>query len=240
MLDRPFQPYGKQGVPTFPHVHRNDSKVLIVTGKRVDTIESTGAILQKWKKYSEKSVIRLTSVQIFLSQIENFCRHSASMKVRPYGEPHSGLSQALYRIPVGDQEMLSSDTGKMQRSTMESEAGYKALHSYIEISNNSSLRLFLEDSGFAGNWAILGPYLSVLYRMSGRRPFITKNGYLDINPANLKPNDQLCIFIGAHTPYIIRALGNDCYLLVGDAYVYGVMDGKFMENNSAEATFLIE
>jgi hypothetical protein len=41
----------------------------------------------------------------------------------------------------------------------------------------------------------------------------------------MQPGDLVCILFGGITPFILRAK-DDYYALVGDAYVYGLMEGE--------------
>jgi hypothetical protein len=73
----------------------------------------------------------------------------------------------------------------------------------------------------------------LLYMEGGRpmKPFITKTGYIGLGPISMQPNDIVCIFLGARVPHILRRRqdGRAGHLFVGDAFVYGLMDGEFMK-----------
>lgn len=69
------------------------------------------------------------------------------------------------------------------------------------------------------------------------RFFVTKKGYIGIGPPNAQPGDQVWIFHGGNVPFITRKTeennisdGHHNMLLVGDAYVHGIMDGEAMQN----------
>ena len=59
-----------------------------------------------------------------------------------------------------------------------------------------------------------------------RRLSITEKRYLGLHPrANI--GDQICVFIGACVPFVIRKLGGrNEYQLVGKCYVHDIMDGE--------------
>jgi hypothetical protein len=76
--------------------------------------------------------------------------------------------------------------------------------------------------------------------------FITKQGYLGLGPANIRSGDKFFILLGAPTPFILRDAGErevrwmvhqpeygsrqqECFEVVGDAYVHGLMDGEAMQ-----------
>jgi hypothetical protein len=62
--------------------------------------------------------------------------------------------------------------------------------------------------------------------ISGRRIMATETGFIGLAPPNAKPTDIVCIFLGAPVPIILRPHSGGNYNLVGECYVYGVMDGE--------------
>ncbi|KAH6706493.1 heterokaryon incompatibility protein-domain-containing protein [Leptodontidium sp. MPI-SDFR-AT-0119] len=75
--------------------------------------------------------------------------------------------------------------------------------------------------------------------MQGRRFFITSRGLLGIGPGRLGPGHTVAVLFGLRTPFVIELLtGNFEARLMGDAYVYGVMDGEaFNMPEAAEREF---
>ena len=69
-----------------------------------------------------------------------------------------------------------------------------------------------------------------------RRFFITEQGYMGLGPKEMKPGDEIAVLVGGHTPFVLRRAGEkvigsavgikQCYTLVGDCYVHGLMDGE--------------
>jgi hypothetical protein len=51
----------------------------------------------------------------------------------------------------------------------------------------------------------------------GRTFFRTSRGYFGLGPPDSQPDDIVCIFLGGVVPYILRAKGGDCYVLVGES-----------------------
>lgn len=78
-----------------------------------------------------------------------------------------------------------------------------------------------EDDGIAGTFA----YHTQMGLTSWRRSFfLTRNGYMGIGPYFLRPTDIVVRFHGAGTPFVVRKLRTGNYLLVGEAYVHGMME----------------
>jgi hypothetical protein len=72
----------------------------------------------------------------------------------------------------------------------------------------------------------LGNFLIAARSMSLRRSvFTTAQGYIGLRPKSLRVGDVVCVLLGAGASFILRA-EDDYYLLGGECYVYGIMDGK--------------
>ncbi|GFF27726.1 heterokaryon incompatibility protein 6, OR allele [Aspergillus udagawae] len=65
--------------------------------------------------------------------------------------------------------------------------------------------------------------------MANRQVFTTKRGFLGIGPRALREGDICCILFGAMVPIMLRRKPNSRYVLVGESYVHGIMQGETME-----------
>jgi ankyrin repeat protein len=64
-----------------------------------------------------------------------------------------------------------------------------------------------------------------------RKPFGTTRGYVGIAPSRTSQGDVICVLLGCSVPVILRKMhqiGN-CYELIGESYVHGIMDGEALE-----------
>ena len=62
--------------------------------------------------------------------------------------------------------------------------------------------------------------------------FGTQKGYFGLGPADLAEGDLVCVLFGCSVPHLLRKKGNG-YLLVGEAYVHGIMDGEAIDTEMA-------
>jgi hypothetical protein len=76
---------------------------------------------------------------------------------------------------------------------------------------------------------------------SSIRPFMTEQGYIAVGPGTSEPGDIVCIFHGSNVPHVLRPRSNDQggYILLGETYVHGVMDGEFVRTNPGSTIFEI-
>lgn len=63
-------------------------------------------------------------------------------------------------------------------------------------------------------------------RATGRSFFTTSSGYMGTGPPYARPGDKVCVFQGLNVPFLLRPNG-DGYLLVGEAFVLGLMNGEY-------------
>lgn len=55
--------------------------------------------------------------------------------------------------------------------------------------------------------------------------FMSSKGYLGLGPKGLLSSDIICIMLGCSVPVVLRKV-QDHFLLVGECYVHGLMDGE--------------
>jgi hypothetical protein len=83
------------------------------------------------------------------------------------------------------------------------------------------------------NWCL--PYIVQAWgRICARTFCITRRGLLVIGPYRAKEGDTISTLYGVSLPIVLRKRENGEYLVVGDAYVHGIMKGQVMENGRGE------
>jgi hypothetical protein len=102
---------------------------------------------------------------------------------------------------------------------------FKASAKKISVDDKVKHRMFDEAIPHVGNRVV----------------FTTANGYAGLGPHGLKKGDRICIILGAATPFIIRESelvertgnkdmvhGDGMFVLVGECYIHGLMEGEGM------------
>jgi hypothetical protein len=64
--------------------------------------------------------------------------------------------------------------------------------------------------------------------LAQRRFMVTKSGYMGLVPILTEVGDVICVLFGCDTPLVLRPV-NDYYILIGECYVYGLMDGELVD-----------
>jgi hypothetical protein len=63
--------------------------------------------------------------------------------------------------------------------------------------------------------------------------FLTRLGYMGVASIGLAPGDLVCLVEGFSVPLILRPIENNSHILVGSAYIYGMMDGELWRKEEA-------
>jgi hypothetical protein len=66
-----------------------------------------------------------------------------------------------------------------------------------------------------------------IHRWSSKRRFcITNSGALACVPKTSRHGDIICVLFGGEVPYVLRPTGTGRYLVVGECYLHGIMNGE--------------
>ncbi|GAB1317842.1 hypothetical protein MFIFM68171_08052 [Madurella fahalii] len=87
--------------------------------------------------------------------------------------------------------------------------------------------------------------LTMVRVANGRCAFVMAGGWLGFDPPSMKPGDVVVVFAGAGVPFVIRPDGcTGAFLLVGEAYVAGLMHGELFDQcpafNAQDNEYTIE
>jgi hypothetical protein len=110
------------------------------------------------------------------------------------------MAQVFWR---GDGDVLASDEDEENDISGQLREQNQRIRNY---------RKSLVDESVGGNWNF----------------FISPEGYVGLAHCRAQHSDQICILPGASVPFILRREGEH-YLLVGEAYVHGLMKGEAIE-----------
>jgi hypothetical protein len=85
---------------------------------------------------------------------------------------------------------------------------------------------------------------TILYEECGdykRAFFVSDSGFMGFAPRAALPGDAVCVLHGATTPFVLRRDGGGGYWkLLGECYVFGIMNGEVMEELPAAEELIFE
>jgi len=74
--------------------------------------------------------------------------------------------------------------------------------------------------------------LEIDAKMAQRTIFTTRNGQLGTGLRHTRKGDEVWVLEGGRVPYILRSKGHQ-YELVGDAYIYEIINGEAVKNRES-------
>ncbi|GKT41051.1 heterokaryon incompatibility protein 6, OR allele [Colletotrichum spaethianum] len=221
------------GDSTVEVVHTDDPCVLGIRGLVVDTIEETGDVWE-WEAGSEARAKHLQT-------IKTFCEKPLENEHEIY-ETSERRTEAVWRVPVGD--LYWTNAASYHRVVLADKSDYEDCLAVLTLlvegfgvvppeMRQQRLQEFYQMMPGQSN------YSENMDKMSGKRPYVTRQGYVGMAPGNSRPGDVVVILFGSRMPYVLRPSGDGTrHCFVGEAYCDSVMDGEMLTKRQRE-TFLI-
>lgn len=206
---------GQQSVSIVPSEKPN---IIGLRGTMIDIIDCVGA---PWTP-SLGEPYNYDAAKLFFDDVECFCKLQWERGPKLDQDTKKWI-EGTWRIPCADQE------GKYSGKDRASPAIHRA---FLELKQPEARHNKASEARLK--------YMEVLKSLYDRRSFSSEEGYLGLAPAHSKPGDIICILLGADFPFIIREVEKEKYELVGEAFVYGIMDGEGLElGKEVEEIFLV-
>ncbi|KAI0016562.1 heterokaryon incompatibility protein-domain-containing protein [Xylariomycetidae sp. FL0641] len=151
------------------------------------------------------------------------------------------LEVALAKTAVADAELVRGSSGQQQQQQPGrrwTRAATKSVRAFEALSNPDA-------TDEEKTTPDVEDYQAALARTVGLRPFLTKKGYIGLGPQGLAEGDDVVIPYASPVPFALRRSdesaegegeekGEGTYSLVGEIYVFGIMDGEFMRVHRKE------
>jgi Heterokaryon incompatibility protein (HET) len=230
---------------------------LRISGKLVATIINVGTMIDL--TVPRETPTNLRAAQEFIRELKSFATESSAMVWPELPENRQYLPEALWRVaiarrvPLGNSAVRPADSltmvshyrhipdNRVEQHLLEEER----LHSEFEILSGKLQppeELSIDQSK---EWIIKNSsrYFEELCRYADlKRPLLCsapKAEFLGMGPGEMEAGDTLCLFEGAHMPFVLRPTGENTFQLVGEAYVYGMMYGELIEDDPREFDMLV-
>ena len=188
----------------------SDPHSIVLSGVMVGIITDVGSV---WTP-ELGSTWSWKDATLLIHEVEVFCKQSPL-----FTSPEQALDASM-RIPCADQQNDGRTTRRASSSICSQYAKIKLIGEFGSDHD-----------------AIMYRHAMTLQR--DRRPFLSNGGHVGLAPARTEPGDCICIIFGSPVPYILRASTEGKFVLIGEAYVHGIMDGEWLDHDHAPLTFLI-
>jgi hypothetical protein len=195
--------------------------VLVLEGVTVDVVEEVGGPWHRPTRWAHEGYLN------FFAQIRLMCQLSALKKQNIY-LIESRREEAVWRVPIGDLYTLNGRTARPTTSlkgTYQSCLAECELFEQIKFAESASELQRQTDTIHDPN---VSHYWWSTETVSGKRPFLTKRGYVGMGPLAMMPGDVVVVFMGSRIPSVLRPGEHGNFLFAGEAYCDGVMDGEII------------
>lgn len=195
----------------------DEAGTISLPGIKVDVVAEIGS---PWH-VDDKANFSQASLAILSKELLAFLKQSR------YDE--EGQMDAFWRVPIGDKEFFPADSPYYVRATTRSLEQFKMLISRVA------------DPDMHRDTA---SYQTCAARQVNARPVRTENGWVGLAPAEVQPGDVITLLVRGTTPFVLRPValedGKPKYILVGESFVYGIMDGEFASNAGELVVFELQ
>ncbi|EXK24046.1 hypothetical protein FOMG_19208 [Fusarium oxysporum f. sp. melonis 26406] len=130
---------------------------------------------------------------------------------RNSSDSHLSLCKVLEELRKGDSADLLPSSLDVRNSNQ----------GLVDRTENGLMRLLtLPEQGFRAG---------MMNYFTERCLLRTEGGYLGVSSKEAKPKDCVVLLAGGRTPYILRPIGENAFMFIGEAYVHGMMFGESLE-----------
>jgi hypothetical protein len=221
-----------------------DEITLVLDGYIVDDIEELGGPWTGGSSIVDGTGSRFPHEEYLncLAQVRQLCILSKAKgnNIHPTEERYD---EAIWRVPVGnlDQDphyyvpMEAGPACKLKYEHCLAEMDMMIqVHAWTIEEFNVRMAELTEMGKRSIDESDDGKNTGTMYRlrmqeMKGKRPFLSRLGYVGMGPQYMQTGDVIAIFNGASVPFIIRPVGEDRFRLMGECYCDGIMYGEFVK-----------
>lgn len=177
-------------------------------GVTIDTITAIGSL---WNPDWLAAFDRAGALR-FISEVERFCKMSTHFLVTT-----RATDEVVGRTCIADR-ICCEGSRTWWQDTEVYVGGYCTCY--------AKARKALEE----GAWPDEVEYCRRVKLLHSRVPFITGTGLVGLAPVETEVGDEVCLFLGGKTPYVVSGEVDGSRKLRGEAYVYGIMYGEFWKH----------
>ncbi|KAK3906035.1 heterokaryon incompatibility protein-domain-containing protein [Staphylotrichum tortipilum] len=232
----------------------DEPSVLGLAGYKVDTVESV-APGEPWEDMAWDAV-RFAG---FFAQVDGLFELASRKALPRFYASEERRAEARWRVPVGD--LYWTSAGGMQRLQNEGRVYHVQCWESVQLLAEGAVLSEEEGARRLREWGwkeklergeIGSEYRSSMEYVIGKKPFLTKEGYLGMGPAGVEVGDMVVVFCGGRIPFVLRPKEDGLVVpvnetgererklfeYIGEAYCDGVMDGEAVETGMLDEFYL--
>lgn len=201
---------GNMKFPGIQTISYTDKRSLGLCGIKVDIIANLGTTWNRPLDVPFDSIV----AQRLIDEVEAFCKQSSL-----YSSDSMKLDASM-RVPCADQAIRGQS-----RRRASSSIGVQ-----YDVLRSEGARAYSLEARH---------YRVAMEFQHDRKPFLSNKGHVGLAPAHAEPGDYVCILFGSAVPFVLRPVTGENFGLVGEAYVYGIMDGEWLADDRETSTFFL-
>ena len=199
-------------------IYKRKDTILEVPGIWFDTIKMKTSIdSEAWFNQNRRPLNPHPVLEFWNEQTTSFY---------PTGERLIDVYPEVLTTGFGKQADFSAYIIQLIKSSQHLVRDYTSLHMLIS----------LYKQGKSGNWESWASVARIA--TWGHSFFTTTEGYMGLGSQAMKVDDVVVILAGGEVPFILRRDG-EFFQLVGECYVYGIMNGQAVRDLAKRETFRI-
>ncbi|KAF5579831.1 heterokaryon incompatibility 6 OR allele [Fusarium pseudocircinatum] len=179
---------------------------------------------------------------VYMAQIDDLWQRSMDKTSMIHGEvTPKRKAEARWRVPIGDiywtwegdQQRAKAEVARFHEQFLQELKLFVDMTRLAATGEDVSEKLLQWEEEHRGA-ETKHNYRESMRKMQGKKPFLTKAGYLGMGPIEGKAGDAVVIFCGGRIPFVLRPMERSSELsefsYIGEAYCDGVMDGQATSN----------
>ncbi|KAI0120263.1 heterokaryon incompatibility protein-domain-containing protein [Hypoxylon sp. NC0597] len=190
--------------------------------EEIDFVKSAWSLITDFYR----SILNGSSSPVTTSQDSN-----TQLYLPTYYDSDEGVFEAFVRtLSVQTSEASPDDRGDESKDMIDSaEAWFQQSVGWSSHPASLVTKIWhtIRDKWYPGAGMLF--QASLLRACVGRKFFVTKRGFIGIGPASLKPDDLVVVILGVPVPFLVRKTESQNYILIGECYVDGIMDGELVQ-----------
>jgi hypothetical protein len=207
-----------------------DDRGLVVLGFRIDAVDGLGCT--SWDTIGSESSITQPSTNSAAYDTERAVRKALYRSLIAAEKEEAGMGyldswERFFGIPVSAE-------------SAESVIGFLAVNKGLQVGGRNLEEWFSSNTNHLETPAAVirteKLYSRMLVVNTYRRLMTTSQARIGVAPKAAKQGDIICILFGSSIPMVVRPIPDfeNCFTLVGECYVEGVMDGEALGWRLAE------